>query len=86
MTQVINSLKFTSVNSSTQLIWKPLFLLCSTVPQSVDVLLGVLHHLLELVGASDLCGGFEVGPVLLAQLVLLQQVLLQPRVHLEAIV
>ena len=32
------------------------------VPQSIDVLLGVLHHLLELVGAGDLGRRLEVGP------------------------
>ena len=32
------------------------------VPESVDVLLGVLHHLLELVGAGDLGRRLEVGP------------------------
>ena len=56
-----------------------------TVPESVDVLLGVLHHLLELVGAGDLGRGLEVGPVLLAQPVLLKQVPLQPRVHLQPV-
>ena len=38
------------------------------VPESVDVLLGVLHHLLELVGAGDLGRRLEVGPAVYANM------------------
>ena len=42
------------------------------VPESVDILLGVLHHLLELVGAGDLGRRLEVGPTVYAHMMLKQ--------------